>query len=232
MLLTILSITCINCWSLSNVTGLKRQLAVLLDVDLLVAVDHDFGDVLAREQFLERPETENIVDQDLDESKPIRPAHRDVLLGDHVVEQLGDALAHDLRGYRVGALGELFHETLVHLAAQRHVGIDVSSHLANPGRDIAPARFSSVGARCGSGAAAGRSTSHARGAARAARIGCGNGAGAPPGRFCQPAGGNRSAPSSDGRSGVPEGADGRRRGWVWKPEGFPLPSAALGRATT
>ncbi len=77
--------------------------------------------------------------------------------------------------------------------------------LPSPGRDIPPARFSSVGARCGSGAGAGRSTSNGRGAGGA--VGC-TGAEAPLGRFCQPAGGNRSAPSSTGRSGVPEGADG------------------------
>ena len=88
----------------------ERQLAVLLDVDLLVAVDHDFGDVLAREQLLEGSEAEHVVDQDLDETKPVRPAHRDVLLGDHVVEQFRDALPHHLRRHRVGALGQLLDE--------------------------------------------------------------------------------------------------------------------------
>ena len=43
--------------------------------------------VLAREELLERSEAEHVVDEDLDEAQPVRPAHRDVLLGDHVVEQ-------------------------------------------------------------------------------------------------------------------------------------------------
>ncbi len=117
----------------------QRQLAVLLDVDLLVAVDHDFGDVLAREQLLERSETEHVIDEDLDEAETIGPAHRDVLLGDHVVEQLGDTLADDLGWYGVGALGELLDEALVHLATQRHVSVDVATHLAQSGAHTAGA---------------------------------------------------------------------------------------------
>ena len=210
----------------------ERQLAVLLDVDLLVAVDHDFGDVLAREQLLERTETEDVVDQDLDEAQPVRPAHRDVLLGDHVVEQLGDALAHHLRRHRVGALGELLDEALMHLAAQRDVGVDVAAHLAQPrARQSPPARFSRVGARCGSGAGAGRSASNGSWRGRAERPAPRRSGSTPPGRFCQPAGGNRSLRRrlDDPALRTVPGTTAR---WGWKAEDFPLPSAALGRATT
>jgi len=167
---------------------------MLLDVDLLVAVDHDFV-MSSLESSSRAAEAEHVVGENLDEPEAIGPAHRDVLLGDHIVEQLADALTHHLGRYGVRALSKLVDQALMHLAAKGDVGVGVAAILLRPGRAIAPVRFSSVGAaRCGSGVGAGRSTSNGRGAGAGAGAAGVAGAGdTPPGRFCQPAGGNRSA---------------------------------------
>jgi len=65
-------------------------------------------------------------------AQPVRPAHGDVLLGDHVVEQLTDALSNSLRRHRVRALGQLLDETLMHLGAERDMRVGVPAHLAQP----------------------------------------------------------------------------------------------------
>ena len=64
---TMRSITPRTCsWFMNRAVG-QRQLAALLDVDLVVAVDHDLGDGAVGEQVLERPEAERLVEHRLDD---------------------------------------------------------------------------------------------------------------------------------------------------------------------
>ena len=47
------------------------DLAVPLDIDRVVAVHHDLGDVVVAEQLLEGPVAEDIVDDLLDDSRAV-----------------------------------------------------------------------------------------------------------------------------------------------------------------
>ena len=91
---------------------------MLLDVYLLVPVDHDLRDLRVGQQILQRSKAEHVVDDDLDHPLPLLTGHGDRLLGHHLVHQLGNALADHLRGDVLGVVGQLLDETLVDLGAQ------------------------------------------------------------------------------------------------------------------
>ena len=66
--LTMRSMICIRCVSSRNDRGALLELALALDVDLVVAVDQDVRDVRVGEQRFERPEAEQLV-EDVDDHR-------------------------------------------------------------------------------------------------------------------------------------------------------------------
>src|SRR5207344_2356470 len=83
-----------------------RDLAVALDVDRLVVVDHDFRDGLVTEEGLERPVAQDVVRDLADDVLALLPGERRLLDRQH----LGDDLVHLLLEVRVG-LPVLVEET-------------------------------------------------------------------------------------------------------------------------
>ena len=72
---------------------------------------------------LERTEAEHVVDDGVDDAQLVLARHGQVLLGDQLVDELADALAHLLGRRAVGASRQLVDEPLVHLAAQLRVQV-------------------------------------------------------------------------------------------------------------
>ena len=62
----------------------ELQLALLFDVGLVRAVDHDVGDVRVVEQLFERAEAEQLVDQHLFERELLAAVEGDLQLGQHL----------------------------------------------------------------------------------------------------------------------------------------------------
>ena len=73
------------------------DLAVDFDVDLLGAVHHDVGDVVARQQRLKRTVAEHVVADVLEQLLLLGDRHREVLDRDDVVDDVADFLAGALR---------------------------------------------------------------------------------------------------------------------------------------
>jgi hypothetical protein len=76
----------------------ELQLALLFDVGLVRAVDHDVGDVGVVEQFLERAEAEQLVDQHLFERELLAPVEGDLELGQHLHDDRAEFLGELLLG--------------------------------------------------------------------------------------------------------------------------------------
>ena len=73
------------------------DLAVDFDVDLPGAVDHDVGDVVARQQRLQRAVAEDVVADVVEQFFLLGDRHREVLDRDDVVDDVADFLARILR---------------------------------------------------------------------------------------------------------------------------------------
>ena len=73
------------------------DLAVDFDVDLLGAVDHDVGDVVAGQQRLQRAVAEHVVADVLEQFLLLGDRHREILDRDDVVDDVADFLARALR---------------------------------------------------------------------------------------------------------------------------------------
>ena len=73
------------------------DLAVDLDVDVLGAVDHDVGDVVARQQRLERTVAQHVVADVLEQFFLLGDRHREILDRDDVVDDVADFLARAVR---------------------------------------------------------------------------------------------------------------------------------------
>ncbi|MGY4382114.1 hypothetical protein ACVWZ3_009753 [Bradyrhizobium sp. i1.3.6] len=82
------------------------DLAGDLDVDGVGAVDHDVGDVVARQQRLQRAVAENVVADIVEQLFLLGDRHHDVLDRDDLVDDVADFLARGL-GVELGELGEV-----------------------------------------------------------------------------------------------------------------------------
>ena len=81
-------------WQLSRKrTSVSCDLALHLDEDAVGAVDHDVGDVVAREQRLERAVAEHVVADVLEQLLLLGDRHHHVLHRDDVVDDVADFLA-------------------------------------------------------------------------------------------------------------------------------------------
>ncbi len=72
------------------------NLAADFDEDRAGAVDHDVGDVVARQQRLERPVTQNVVADVVEQLFLLGDRHHDVLDRDDLVDDVADFLARGL----------------------------------------------------------------------------------------------------------------------------------------
>ena len=82
------------------------DLAVDFDVDVLGAVDHDVGDVVAREQRLQRTIAEHVVADVLEQFLLLGDRHREILDRDDVVDDVADFLARAF-GIQLGELRQV-----------------------------------------------------------------------------------------------------------------------------
>ena len=82
------------------------DLAVDFDVDVLGAVDHDVGDVVARQQRLERPIAQHVVADVLEQFFLLGDRHREILDRDDVVDDVADFLARAF-GIELGELRQV-----------------------------------------------------------------------------------------------------------------------------
>ena len=82
------------------------DLAVDFDVDVLGAVDHDVGDVVAGEQRLQRTVAEHVVADVLEQFFLLGDRHREVLDRDDVVDDVADFLARAF-GIELGELRQV-----------------------------------------------------------------------------------------------------------------------------
>ena len=97
----------------------ERELAAALDVDVVGAVHHDFGDGVVAEQLVDRPVAEHVVGHRLHEHLALGDGEREALLRERPVQLLVDlapqlGLGHALVGEERAQLVD--HE-LVHLLA-------------------------------------------------------------------------------------------------------------------
>ena len=92
------------------------ELAVLLDIGLVGAVDHNVRDIGIVEQFLQRAETEQFVDQHLLERELLAPVQRDLQFGQHFHDDRAEFLRQFILGQRGGRFGiDAFEQTRQHL---------------------------------------------------------------------------------------------------------------------
>ena len=82
------------------------DLALDFDVDRAGAVDHDVGDVVARQQRLERAKAENVVADVVEQFFLLGDRHHDVLDRDDLVDDVADFLARGI-GVEPRELGEI-----------------------------------------------------------------------------------------------------------------------------
>ncbi len=82
------------------------DLAFDLDVGRAGAIHHDVGDVVAREQRLERPIAEHVVADVVEQLLLLGDRHHDVLDRDDLVDDVADFLARGF-GVKLGELGEV-----------------------------------------------------------------------------------------------------------------------------
>src|SRR5688572_24168406 len=114
--------------------GQTLELAAALDVDRFVGVDQDVADTRIPQQWLERPEAEDLVDDVAQDALALGHAERHALLGDQVEEQRPN-LAFCPRSLRVGQGLEI--QAVEKLAVDVPLQLDV---LRRPGRLLAWSR--------------------------------------------------------------------------------------------
>ncbi len=80
----------------------EHQLALLFDIGLLRPIDHDVRHVGIGEQFLERTEAQQLVDQHLFERELFAPVERDLELGQHFQNDRAEFFGQLVLGQRGG----------------------------------------------------------------------------------------------------------------------------------
>ncbi|MFK4570756.1 hypothetical protein ABIF94_002192 [Bradyrhizobium ottawaense] len=95
-----------SCWLSRKRIPVRWIFAGDFDVDGVGAVDHDVGDVVARQQRLERAVAENVVADVVEQFLLLGDRHHDVLDRDDLVDDVADFLARGLR-IELGELGEV-----------------------------------------------------------------------------------------------------------------------------
>ena len=107
------------------------DLAGDFDVDGAGAVHHDVGDVVAREQRLERPVAEHVVADVVEQLLLLGDRHHDVLDRDDLVDDVADFLARRV-GVELGELGEI--DRLDQGAEDRALDLVIAVRFARVGR--------------------------------------------------------------------------------------------------
>ena len=100
------------------------NLAADFDVDRARAVDHDVGDIVAREQRLERPVAEHVVADVVEQILLLGDRHDDILDRDDFVDDVADFFARGI-GIELGQLTEI--DRLDQGAEDRALGLVVGS---------------------------------------------------------------------------------------------------------
>ncbi len=123
------------------------NLALDFDVDRAGAVHHDVGDVVARQQRLERAEAEHVVADVVEQFFLLGDRHHDVLDGDDFVDDVADFLARAI-GVEPRELREIDRLDQRAEDGAFDLVIGFASGANRPGRhvDAATARGSGVGA--------------------------------------------------------------------------------------
>jgi hypothetical protein len=78
------------------------ELALLFDIGLVRAVDHDIGDVRIAEQLFERTEAEQLVDQHFFQRKLFAPVEREFQFGQHFDDDRAEFFGQLVLGQRGG----------------------------------------------------------------------------------------------------------------------------------
>ena len=116
-----------SCWLSRKRMPVLLDLAVDFDVDRAGAVDHDVGDVVARQQRLERAVAEHVVADVVEQLFLLGDRHHDVLDRDDLVDDVADFLA---RGIGVEACELREVDRLDQRAEDRALGLVIAFRAA------------------------------------------------------------------------------------------------------
>ena len=83
----------------------EHELALFFDVGLIGAVDHDIRNIRVIEQFFERAETEQFVDQHLFQRELFAPVQRDLQFGQHFHDDRAEFFGQFFLGQRRRCFG-------------------------------------------------------------------------------------------------------------------------------
>src|SRR4029079_6686500 len=112
----------------------QLELALALDVGLLGTVDHDVADCRVGEQLFERPESEQLVDEDLLARELFAPFERDLELGEHLRDDRAEflrelVLVEGRRRFGVDAFQEAREDLLLDPVDRRLKAFDFAAAL-------------------------------------------------------------------------------------------------------